>query len=281
MLKRIITGALLSLTFFGLIFYLPLFYLAIVFSGLSLYGFYEWLKVSQQSIQSIIFNLLIMIGIMMILLFYHNHSTVIILAYTSFFAWLMILFDMYFGSIVIKKIFYRYSSIVGLYVIISAWFLLISLGSTSSVFTIDENKYLLFSMAHSNIHIYILALVLLISLTDSSGYFIGKFFGKTKLCENISPNKTIIGLAGSIMIPVTFFIVLYLNILNKPIMITDILFMLICCIYCTVGDLFMSTFKRFYNVKDTGKILPGHGGLLDRLDSYLPTIPIFQIWLFL
>ena len=43
----------------------------------------------------------------------------------------------------------------------------------------------------------------------------------------------------------------------------------------------MSTFKRFNNVKDTGKILPGHGGILDRLDSYLPTIPIFQIWLFL
>ena len=83
------------------------------------------------------------------------------------------------------------------------------------------------------------------------------------------------------MIPVTFFIVLYLNILIKPNMITDILFMLKCCIYCTVGDLFMSTFKRFYNVKDTGKILPGHGGVLDRLDSYLPTIPIFQIWLFL
>ena len=102
MLKRIVTGALLSLAFLGIIFYLPLFYLAIVFSALSLYGFYEWLKVSQQSIQSIFFNLLIMIGIMMILLFYHSHSTVIILAYTSFVAWLMILFVMYFGSIVIK-----------------------------------------------------------------------------------------------------------------------------------------------------------------------------------
>ena len=47
------------------------------------------------------------------------------------------------------------------------------------------------------------------------------------------------------------------------------------------GALFVSTFKRFYNVKDTGNILPGHGGILDRLDSYLPTISIFQIWLFL
>jgi phosphatidate cytidylyltransferase len=43
----------------------------------------------------------------------------------------------------------------------------------------------------------------------------------------------------------------------------------------------VSIFKRFFNVKDTGDILPGHGGVLDRLDSYLPTISIFQIWLFL
>ena len=48
-----------------------------------------------------------------------------------------------------------------------------------------------------------------------------------------------------------------------------------------VGDLFISLLKRKAKMKDTGSILPGHGGVLDRLDSYLPTISIFQIWLFL
>ena len=49
----------------------------------------------------------------------------------------------------------------------------------------------------------------------------------------------------------------------------------------TFGDLFMSIFKRHFDVKDTGNLLPGHGGILDRLDSYLPTVAIFQFWLFL
>tara|TARA_B100001778_G_scaffold319482_1_gene309007 strand:- start:99 stop:572 length:474 start_codon:yes stop_codon:yes gene_type:complete len=156
-----------------------------------------------------------------------------------------------------------------------------SLGSTSSASVIEDNQYLLFSMTEPNIRIYLLSLITVISLSDASGYFFGKIFGNAKLCEDISPNKTIVGFIGSLMVPIIFFILLFTFILDKPYMIEDLLFMLLCCIYCTVGDLFMSIYKRFRNVKDTGSILPGHGGILDRVDSYLPTVSIFQIWLFL
>ena len=194
---------------------------------------------------------------------------------------ILILFDMYLGSRIYKAFLTYNSSAIGLYMILTSWFLIMSLGSTSAVSVIEPNKYLLFSMSDSNIYIYLLSLIAIISIADASGYFIGKYFGKKKLCEYISPNKTIIGLVGSILIPLILYISIFIFILNKSVMIEDLLFMLLCCVYCTIGDLFMSTFKRFYNVKDTGKILPGHGGILDRLDSYLPTISIFQIWLFL
>ena len=281
MLNRIITGAILGLIFFGLIFYLPLFYIGVIFTLLSLYGFYEWLRVSRKSNQSIIIYLLLMVLSMILLLVYHNHSMVFILSYLSIIIWTLILFDIYFDSRFYKKILSLNSSVIGLYMIINAWFLLMSLGSTSSASVLDDNKYLLFSMPDSNIHIYLLSLILIVSLTDASGYFVGKFFGKQKLCEHISPKKTIMGLIGSLLIPLLLFSFIFIFILNKPLMIEDLLFMLLCCMYCTVGDLFMSIFKRFYNVKDTGKVLPGHGGVLDRLDSYLPTISIFQVWLFL
>ena len=159
--------------------------------------------------------------------------------------------------------------------------MIISIGSTSSVAVGEQSEYLMFSLLNPDIKIYLILLLALVSLTDISGYFIGKNFGEKKLCKNISPNKTIAGLLGSILIPVSCFMLIFNYMLVIPLVTSDLLFILLFCIFCTIGDLFVSTFKRFYHVKDTGDILPGHGGILDRLDSYLPTVSIFQIWLFL
>ena len=278
MLSRIFTGLSLGLFFILLLIFTPFFYISIIFSLISLYGFYEWLNVSRKPI---IMNLSLMVTLMIFLLFYHTHSTVIIFAYLSIIIWILVLIDMYFGSLFYKKLLSYSPSFVGLYMIISSWFMLISIGSTSSVAVAEQSTYLMFSLLNTDIKIYILSLLALVSVTDISGYFVGKTIGQRKLCENISPNKTIAGLCGSILIPILCYILIFTYILAIPFMISDILFILLFCAFCTVGDLFVSTFKRFYHVKDTGNILPGHGGILDRLDSYLPTISIFQIWLFL
>ena len=278
MLSRVFTGLFLGLFFILLLIFTPFFYISIIFSLISLYGFYEWLNVSKEPIAM---NIFLMIFLMILLLLYHTHSTVIIFAYLSLFVWLLILVDMYFESLFYKKLLSHAPSLIGLYMIISALFMIISIGSTSSVAVGEQNKYLMFSLSNPDIKIYLISLLALVSLTDISGYFIGKNFGEKKLCKSISPNKTIAGLFGSILIPVLCFILICNYMLVIPLITSDVLFILLFCIFCTIGDLFISTFKRFYHVKDTGDILPGHGGILDRLDSYLPTISIFQIWLFL
>ena len=278
MLSRVFTGLFLGLFFILSLIFTPFFYISIIFSLISLYGFYEWLNVSKEPIAM---NIFLMIFLMILLLLYHTHSTVIIFAYLSLFVWLLILVDMYFESLFYKKLLLHAPSLIGLYMIISAWFMIISIGSTSSVAVGEQNKYLMFSLSNPDIKIYLISLLALVSLTDISGYFIGKNFGEKKLCKSISPNKTIAGLFGSILIPVLCFILICNYMLVIPLITSDVLFILLFCIFCTIGDLFISTFKRFYHVKDTGDILPGHGGILDRLDSYLPTISIFQIWLFL
>jgi len=120
-------------------------------------------------------------------------------------------------------------------------------------------------------------------MTDTFAYFTGIFFGKRKLCPEISPKKTIVGaVGGTLGCGLSF--VLFGVILqqfqpelsaNLPLMFA---FGLICALAAQIGDLTASVIKRQYNVKDFGKILPGHGGFLDRFDSILlvaPTVFVF------
>ena len=119
-------------------------------------------------------------------------------------------------------------------------------------------------------------LIFLILITcigsDIGGYIFGKFFKGPKLSK-LSPNKTISGALGSLILScVTIFFTLYYLTKNF-----DLLILLIGClisISCQVGDLFFSFLKRKSNLKDTSNFLPGHGGLLDRVDGILFGLPV-------
>ena len=102
-------------------------------------------------------------------------------------------------------------------------------------------------------------------------YLSGKNFGKKKIFPKISPNKTITGTVTGVLstIPIAYFYAVYYK-LDE---ISYIFFGLIIGILGLFGDLLISHFKRMKNVKDAGSLIPGHGGLLDRFDSYLLTIP--------
>ena len=281
MLNRIFTGIGLASFFLLLLLLGNGFIIGILFSIIAIYGYYEWLAIQNNSMLNIYFFLSLAILLMILLLRYHTHSIVLIFAYFSIFLWLMMCLDLLLKLNIYKKFLSISSSIVGLVFIVITWFLFISLGSTSNI-EILEYSYLLFSHSElSDVNKYYLFLIGIVSLTDISGYFVGRTIGKNSLCPSISPKKTVEGFIGSLIIPLIIFFILFNFVFSIPILISDVIFMVLCCIFCTVGDLSVSVYKRFHNVKDSGNILPGHGGILDRLDSYLPTISILHIWLFL
>ena len=126
----------------------------------------------------------------------------------------------------------------------------------------------------------LLVLFIMIWISDIGAYFIGKKFGKNKLAKNISPGKTIEGALGGFICNIIFaFILVYFYKLELLIM---VLFALSITGLSIFGDIYQSFLKRQAKVKDSGSFIPGHGGLLDRLDSFCPTIPIsYLIYIFI
>lgn len=128
----------------------------------------------------------------------------------------------------------------------------------------------------------VLFVMSIIWATDVGAYIIGMKFGKTKLAPVISPNKSREGAVGGILMAVlvaVLFIQFY-NPLNFSLPGVAIMAVLL-SIVGQLGDLTESAYKRYFGVKDSGKILPGHGGILDRFDSTLFAMPLFQIILLL
>jgi phosphatidate cytidylyltransferase len=132
------------------------------------------------------------------------------------------------------------------------------------------------------LNIQILDTIFLFSLaiciaTDIGGYVFGKIFKGRKLTK-ISPNKTISGVIGSFLFTFLVAFIFYLKFILLFANNTSITIFFISCLFtCTlsqIGDLFISYLKRKANVKNTGNLLPGHGGILDRLDGIIFTVPL-------
>ena len=115
----------------------------------------------------------------------------------------------------------------------------------------------------------LILLLLIIAVEDTGAYFAGKRWGQRKLLPQVSPGKTWEGLMGGMILALT---VIFL-VLPYPLMGVSLLVI----VFAVLGDLFESLIKRIYQVKDSGTLLPGHGGLLDRIDSLTATVPFFAI----
>ena len=117
---------------------------------------------------------------------------------------------------------------------------------------------------------YLLYLLLITITTDTFAYFTGYFIGKHKMCEKISPKKTWEGAVGGSLIGTIVPSFFYLYMINPNINIYLLLgITLLLSIIGQIGDLFFSSIKRHYKIKDFSNLIPGHGGILDRLDSII------------
>ncbi|WKB34841.1 phosphatidate cytidylyltransferase [Terrilactibacillus sp. S3-3] len=115
--------------------------------------------------------------------------------------------------------------------------------------------------------------------TDSGAYFVGRKWGKTKLAPHISPNKTIEGAIGAIIVALII-ACLFQLVIHEPLFSSWWLLgviTVVISVFGQLGDLAESAIKRYYQVKDSGKILPGHGGLFDRFDSLIFILPILYL----
>ena len=181
-----------------------------------------------------------------------NHHVLLLLFIIISFAVMIEVYGLF------KKIFRKHKSKFVLSYLILIVYLSFCLPQLYFFITYDNNKL---------IFIYLLSVCI---MTDLGGYIFGKFFRGKKLIK-ISPNKTYSGLIGSYILSNIVFVYFYLkfNFLYSFLIITFLV-----CSVSQIGDLFISYLKRKAKVKDTGVLLPGHGGILDRIDGIIFALPI-------
>jgi phosphatidate cytidylyltransferase len=129
-----------------------------------------------------------------------------------------------------------------------------------------------------NGHRWLLLALMVIWAADSGAYFAGRHFGKHKLSPRISPNKTIEGLVGgmaaSVLVALVGAPIAGATVAQLP---AVALVVVVTVGFSVVGDLYESLLKRHVGAKDSGDLIPGHGGILDRIDSVLAALPVFAL----
>ncbi|WPO90804.1 phosphatidate cytidylyltransferase [Chryseobacterium sp. HR92] len=136
-----------------------------------------------------------------------------------------------------------------------------------------------FSSYNESFSLEVLFLFILIWSSDTFAYLVGKFFGKHKMAPKISPKKTWEGYAGGVVLTLvlSYFIEHYQPELRGNWMVVGFLV----AAFAPLGDLVESQLKRNFGVKDSGNIIPGHGGVLDRLDSFIICVPVVYLYFIL
>jgi phosphatidate cytidylyltransferase len=278
--QRIITALILAPAIIAAIFYLPLAYFSGLIIAVMAIGAWEWgplmgFSSKTRRIAFVLTNVFLMVGLWeylpietLWLTTRDLHSSIVNLLWLTVAWWVL--------SAFLTLAYPRYSDfwskhhsvrgLFGWFTIVPTWLAFIILRSHEyQVDKYDGAQLIMF-------------LFLMVWSADVGAYFVGKSIGKHKLMPNVSPGKTIEGFLGGV-----FFACFFVNIaglaldwkINQHITVT--LVTVLITTISVLGDLNESMFKRQAGIKDSGSILPGHGGILDRIDSLTATAPIYAL----
>ena len=287
LIQRVFTAVVMAAVVILAIFQLPTIYFSLFIAVITLLGAWEWLALTNvekksKRIQFIIWLILPMLGVTYWTVFlellgdvlewpeikdYSDALEWLVIAPVIFWLLTMILIRNAGPQLLEMKFSVRFQAFVGWLVLLSAWMFLVKL-----------RAYYGPAM--------VLYFLLLICCADISAYFAGRKWGKVKLSPDISPGKTVQGMYGALVSAVVSALALrlYYGLAAleaedgqiAALMSVDIMFLSVLTVLVSIyGDLFFSLVKRRKGVKDSGNLLPGHGGILDRVDSVIAAAPVF------
>jgi len=263
--QRLLTAfTLIPLLIWGIL-QLPTPYLAAMFSLFILAASWEWggIMKFRSAITNVIYPLIVAMCMMAVWIFYDRESTDwLAIPLVSLFWWITAtVWVLSYPRSATRWSMSWVQSIIGLLILVPSWLSLIGLHESS-----ESGPYL------------VLYLISLISIADTCAYFGGRKWGKRKLAPEVSPGKTWEGVASALASSVCFaMIAAYFLAIPGNQWPLFVVLSLLTVAFSVIGDLTESMFKRHAGVKDSGKLLPGHGGVLDRIDSLTAAAPVFVI----
>jgi phosphatidate cytidylyltransferase len=280
LLKRIITASVLAFLIALAVFILPMEYFSLLIGLFTLLAAWEWSNLA--GVTSLLKRSLFLLALILPMLGIHFWTQILELAaqatdwpdirdYSGILEWLvippvlfwilvMILIRNTPSGVLNLQLKTRYKALIGWFILLSAWMFLSRL---RAFYGPEMTMYFL----------------ILIWVADISAYFAGMKWGSTKLAPDISPGKTVAGMYGGLISGL--FCAIVLNLYNlrygfNPMIAGDFVLLSVLTVLISIyGDLFFSVVKRQRGVKDSGTLLPGHGGILDRVDSVIAAIPFF------
>ena len=277
LLKRIITASVLALLIALAVFILPKDYFSLVIGLIALLAAWEWSNLV--GVTSPVKRVLLLLALILPMLVIQFWTQILELVaqifdwpdvrdYSGILEWLVIPPVLFWILVMILirntpqgllnlQLKTRYKVLIGWFILLSAWMFLSRL---RNLFEAEMTMYFL----------------ILIWAGDISAYFAGKKWGVTKLAPEISPGKTVAGMYGALIAGLVCAVALSLIYGFNLMIASDFMLLSVLTVLISIyGDLFVSVVKRQRGVKDSGSLLPGHGGVLDRIDSMIAAIPFF------